>query len=181
MLEITIPATDLWDDELEEFIPVKECTLLLEHSLISVSKWESKWHKAFMTKNNKTHEEIIDYVRCMTLTKNVDENVYYALTDKNISQIQQYIDNPMSATIINKPSKNGKTNNDVLTSEVIYYYMIAAQIPFECEKWHLNRLIKLIEVCGIKNEPPKKMSRGEILSRNRELNAKRKMQLNTTG
>ncbi len=180
MLEITIPATELWDESTEEFITAKEQTLRLEHSLVSLSKWESKWCKPFLSKTNKTNEEIIDYVKCMTLTQNVPDEVYRCLTNDNIRKINEYIDAPMTATWFHE-EKNKGTNREQTTSELIYYWMIALNIPFECQKWHLNRLLTLIRVCNIKNQPPKKMSKRDIMSRNAALNAARRKQLNTKG
>lgn len=181
MLEITIPATDGWDDEKEEFVICeKEQTITLEHSLVSLSKWESKWKKAFFKDNNKTSEEIIDYIKCMTLTKNVDESVYYRLSPDNINAIKDYIADPMTATTI-ASEPNGKVNNEVVTAELIYYWMIALTIPFECQKWHINRLLTLIRVCNVKNNPPKKMSQSQLMSRNAALNAARRKQLHTKG
>lgn len=180
MLEITIPATELWDERNEEFITAKEQTLRLEHSLVSLSKWESKWCKPFLSKTNKTDEEIIDYVRCMTLTQNVPDEVYRCLTDDNIRKINEYIDAPMTATWFHEDKAKG-TSREQTTSELIYYWMIALNIPFECQKWHLNRLLTLIRVCNIKNQPPKKMSKRDIMSRNAALNAARRKQLNTKG
>ena len=186
MLQIIIPAreaSELWDEKNEEFIPIpatKEQTLQLEHSLLSLSKWESKWCKPFFTKEEKTNEEIIDYIRCMTITTNVKPDVYYCLSKENISEVIKYIDAPMTATTFSK-QKHGGINREQVTSELIYYWMIALNIPFECQKWHLNRLLTLIRICEIKNEPPKKMSKGEIMSRNRSLNAARKKRLNTHG
>ena len=187
MLKITIPAqedTELFDERTEEFITIKgnrkEQTLQLEHSLVSLSKWESKWHKPFMEDNNKTQEEMIDYVRCMTLTSNIDPEIYNYLSQENIKEINEYIKNPMTATTINDRSQ-GPHNSEILTSELIYYYMIAAGIPFECQKWHLNRLITLIRICGIKSEKPKMMGRADVMSRNAALNAARRKKLNTKG
>ena len=180
MLCITIPARDLWDETREEFISTKEQTLQLEHSLVSLSKWESKWHKPFLHTDDKTAEETLDYIKCMTLNHNVDPNVYLSLTAENITQINDYIGDPMTATTFSE-EKGGKKNNEKITSELIYYWMVAYNIPFECQKWHLNRLITLIRVCGVKNSPPKKMSKGEIMARNAELNAKRRAKLNSKG
>lgn len=180
MLEITIPATELWDERNEEFIATKEQTLRLEHSLVSLSKWESKWCKPFLSKTNKTDEEIIDYVRCMTLTQNVPDEVYKCLTDDNIRKINEYIDAPMTATWFHEDKAKG-TSREQTTSELIYYWMISLNIPFECQKWHLNRLLTLIRVCNIKNQPPKKMSKRDIMSRNAALNAARRNQLHTKG
>lgn len=181
MLQITIPATEQFNEKTMEFIQTEEQTLLLEHSLVSLAKWESKWCKSFLSsKQDKTYEETVDYIRCMTLTKNVDPNVYYNLTDENIRQVNKYISAPMTATYFSE-DRSGRANREIVTAELIYYWMIALTIPFECEKWHLNRLLTLIRVCNIKNQPPKKMSRREITSRNAALNAARRRQLNTKG
>jgi hypothetical protein len=181
MLQITIPAGDMWDEEKEEFITLRsDQKLQLEHSLVSLSKWESKWCKPFLKKENKTTEETIDYVRCMTVTQNVDPKVYLFLTNKNYKEINDYVDSPMTATWFTE-DKKGKPNREQITSELIYYWMIALNIPFECQKWHLNRLLTLIRVCNVKNQPPKKMSKRDIMSHNRALNAARRKRLNTKG
>ena len=181
MLEITIPGTEEWDENKEEFITIKETTLRLEHSLVSLSKWESRWGKPFLDSEDKTIEETLDYIRCMTLTQNVDPNVYYGLTSENVKQVEAYILAPMTATTISRRNNKIFGPKETITSELIYYWMIALNIPFECQKWHLNRLITLIEVCNIKNSPPKKLSRNELLMRNTELNARRRKALNSKG
>ena len=181
MLQITVKGIDLFDDETQTFIPVKEHTLRLEHSLVSLSKWESKWHKPFLTDKEKTLEETLDYIRCMNMTQNTDPVVYNALTDENIKEITDYIDNPMTASIVPDIRTGGGSRREQVTSELIYYWMVALQIPFECEKWHLNRLLTLVKVCNFKNQPQKKMSKSEILSRNRALNEARKRKFNTKG
>lgn len=180
MLQITVPATELWDERTNSFVETKEQTLQLEHSLVSLSKWESKWNKVFFTKQEKTFEETIDYIRCMTITQNVDPLIYSRLTNENLKQINAYIEAPMTATYFSEGQK-GRSSNEQVTSELIYYWMIALNIPFECQKWHLNRLLTLIRVCNVKNQPPKKMSKRDIMSRNRALNAARRKQLNTSG
>lgn len=180
MLEITIPATEQWDESKQEFITTKATTLRLEHSLVSLSKWESKWQKPFLTKDNKTLEETIDYIRCMTLTQNVDPKVYYCIPSKVYDKINQYIESPMSATTF-REDKSSKGSREIITSELIYYWMIALNIPFECQKWHLNRLLNLVRICNIKNQPAKKMGRQETLRQNAALNAARRKQLNTRG
>ena len=180
MLRITIPAAELWDEAKQEFVTTKEQTLQLEHSLVSLSKWESKWHKAFLGKQEKTSEEILDYIRCMTITQNVKPETYKFFTNENIQQINDYIAAPMTATYFSN-EKQGGINREIVTSELIYYWMIALNIPFECQKWHLNRLLTLIKVCNIKNTPPKKMSRQQIMSRNAALNAARRQKLNSRG
>ena len=181
MLQITIPSRELWDESTNEFVITKEQILQLEHSLISISKWESKWKKPFLSNKEKTYEETIDYIKCMTLNQNVDPNVYNYLTNDNIRQINAYIDSPMTATYFSEEKGGRGGRGEQITSELIYYWMIALQIPFECQKWHLNRLLTLVRVCNIKNQPPKKRSRREIMSRNAALNAARRKQLNTKG
>lgn len=180
MLHITVPAIELWDEQKQEFITGKEQTLCLEHSLVSLSKWESKWCKIFLDTEEKTYEETIDYIRCMTLTQNVNPEVYTRLTAENIKQINEYIEAPMTATTFGKETQHSG-GRERISSELIYYWMIALNIPFECQKWHLNRLLTLIRVCNIKNAPPKKMSKRDIASRNAALNAARRKQLNTRG
>lgn len=179
MLQITIPTmNDLWDERNQQFLSIKETTIQLEHSLLSISKWESKWNKSFINTKDKTEDELIDYIKCMTITKNVDPNIYACLTAENIQEIVNYINAPMTATTIRD---TGKSNHEIVTSELIYYWMISLNIPVKFEKWHLNRLITLIRVCSIKNQPAKKMSRGEIMQRNAALNAARKKRWNTKG
>lgn len=180
MLPIHIPATEQWDETKQEFVSTKAITLQLEHSLVSLQKWESKWHKAFLSKKEKTAEETIDYIKCMTITQNVSDDVYSCLTQENINEINAYIENPMTATYFSDQDNN-KSNRETITAELIYYWMITLQIPIECKKWHLNQLLTLIRVCNIKNQPPKKMSRREIMSRNAALNAARRKQMNTKG
>lgn len=181
MLQITVPISpEGWDEERQEFVDPQVKTLQLEHSLVSISKWESKWHKAFLSKKDKTEEEIFDYVKCMTLTQNVDPSVYDYLTIDNVNQIKAYIEDPMTATVINTNSSD-KSNKEIVTSELIYYWMIALNIPSEYQKWHINRLLKLIEVCNVKNSPPKKRSKSDIMRSNAALNAARRKQLGTRG
>ena len=179
MLRLTIPAQELWDDKKECFIQTKEQTLQLEHSLVSLSKWEAKYHKPFLTKDDKTYEETLYYIQCMTITQNVNPEVYNGLTSENIKQIHDYIEDPMTATTIN--SRNTGNSRRIMTSELIYFYMLSFGIPVEFQKWHLNRLITLIRVCEIENAPNKKMSRSEIMSRNSALNKARKAKLHTKG
>lgn len=169
----------MFDDNTQTFIEQKDCDITLEHSLLSISKWESKWKKPFLS-SSKTQEEVIDYIKCMTITKGVSSNIYYMLTEKNINDIQKYIEDPMTATTF---SKNNLTehNRDIITSEIIYYWMISLNIPIEFEKWHINRLLTLIRICNIKNAPPKKMSAHDIMSRNSALNAARRKKMNSKG
>lgn len=181
MLKITIPPSELWDEEKQEYRYTKGCTLELEHSLISLSKWESKWCKPFNSREEKTYEETLDYVRCMTLTPNVDPCIYSCLTPDNINEINQYIEAPMTATWFSKEATTGSRSSEQVTAELIYYWMIALNIPFECQKWHLNKLLTLIKVCNIKNQPSKKMSSRDVMRRNSALNAARRKRHNTKG
>lgn len=180
MLQITVPATEFFDEVHEEFIYKKEVTLQLEHSLVSLSKWETKWKKAFLGKQKKTEEELCDYVRCMTLTQNVDPEVYRRLSFENYAAINAYIDDPMTATHFST-DKQAKGSSEVITSELIYYWMISCNIPVDFQKWHLNRLLTLIRVCNMKNAPPKKRSQRELMKRNTALNAARRARLGSKG
>lgn len=183
MLELKIPMSpEGWDDEKQEFVEAKTVTLQLEHSLESISKWESKYNKVYLSRvKNKTPEEILDYIRFMTLTPNVDPIVYDHLSVQNMNDINDYISAKMTATYFSDENNKGSTDNEEITSELMYYWMIALNIPFECQKWHLKRLTTLIQVCQVKMEPPKKHSRQELLERNAALNAKRRKELKTKG
>lgn len=180
MLTITIPAREMFDERTQTFFSYKSQTLQLEHSLVSLSKWESKWCKPFLSKEEKTLEETIDYVKCMTITQNVDPNVYNNLSRSNIEDINKYIGAPMTATTFSEDKQKGRSN-ETTTSELIYYWMIALNIPMECQKWHLNRLLTLIRVCNVKNAPPKKTSKRDLMSRYAALNASRRKQFNSKG
>ena len=181
MLQITVPISpEIWDEKNEEFIEPKTASLQLEHSLVSISKWESKWHKPFLSKEPKTVEETIDYIKCMTLTQNVKPEVYGHLSKENIEEINAYIDDPKTATTFSKDRKSARSR-EIITSELIYYWMIALNIPFECQKWHLNRLLTLIRVCEVKNTPGKKMSQREVLNQYAAINAANRKRFNTKG
>lgn len=181
MLQVTIPAIEGWDEKKEEFVIVKkEQTIQLEHSLVSLSKWESKWCKPFLSKREKTFEETIDYIKCMTITQNLDPDIYFRLSDDNIRQINNYIEAPMTATTFHE-RKSSESNNEQITAELIYYWMIALNIPMECQKWHLNKLLTLIRVCNIKNQPGKKMPKQDAAKYYAELNEKRRKELNSKG
>lgn len=181
MLQINIPLSpEGWDEEKQEFVEPIYQELRLEHSLISLSKWESKWCKSFLSSKDKTDEELMDYIHCMTLDEDIDPIVYNYLSSDNVNQINKYIEAPMTATYFSE-DKGGKSNREIITAELIYYWMIALNIPFECQYWHLNRLLTLVRVCNIKNQPPKKMSRREIMSRNAAMNAARRQQMNSKG
>lgn len=188
MLEIVVPAGEFYDEKKEEFVTLSKPQILqMEHSLISIAKWEEKWAiPYFSEKEKKTSEQVLDYLRCMTINKNVDQECYNHLTAENVQRINEYIESKHTATWFSSDEKQnfikkGGRKSDIITSEIFYYWMIALQIPFECEKWHINRLITLIRVCQEKNEPAKKMSKADILKRNRSLNAARRAALHTKG
>ena len=143
MLQITVPSQEYWDSVNQRFVYTKEQTLQLEHSLVSLSKWESKWNKSFLHAQDKTDEETLDYIRCMTITQNVKPEVYSRLSADNIKEITEYINAPMTATTFGKDN-NGKRNRKIITAEVIYSWMVALNVPPQYEKWHLNKLITLI-------------------------------------
>lgn len=181
MLHLAIPITpERWDNEKEEFVPPVYQVLHMEHSLVSLSKWESKWHKPFLPNKDMTYEETLDYIKCMVLDENIDDSIYEHFTAANVEQIKQYINDPMTATTFSKES-NAKRNREVTTSELIYHWMIDAGVPFECENWHLNRLITLLRVRSAKLAPPNKRSKKAIANDYAALNAARRKQLNTRG
>ena len=180
MLQLDIELVpEMWDEKKEEFIPPVTFELRLEHSLISLHKWESKWHKPFLSKQDKTDEELIDYIKCMVLTPNVKPEVYDHLTQDNVEEIYKYINDPMTATVFSEDKS--KPNREIITAELIYYWMTAAQIPFECRKWHLNQLLTFIRVCNVKNNPGKKSSKRETMEYYAKLNEARKKKFNTRG
>ena len=180
MLILEIPKREFYDAEANLFVDYKKETLQLEHSLVSLSKWESNWCKPFLSTTEKTYEETIDYIKCMTITQNVSPNAYLYLPPEIINQVDEYINKPMTATWFSEPKGQTKSR-EIVTAELIYYWMIALTIPIECQKWHLNRLLTLIRVCNIKNQPPKKQGRKESLSQRAALNQARRQQHNTKG
>lgn len=180
MLRLKIAPTEMWDERKQEFVQTGERELMLEHSLVSLAKWESKWQKPFLDQKPKTGDEMLDYVRCMTITQNVSPETYSRLTTGNMAEIEQYISRPMTATTFSA-EQHGNRNGEKTTAELIYYWMVTLSIPFECEKWHLNRLLALIRVCNLKNQPARKKSQRAILQENRALNAARRQRLKTRG
>lgn len=184
MLEITIPGKEWLDERTNEFIYTKPTKLILEHSLLSLSKWEAKWKKPYFDDDPNGHkiEETLDYIRCMTVNGGVDSMVYFNLTGADHAKIQAYINDSMTGTTFKRPASRRSHARRIVTSELIYYWMISYGIPFECQKWHLNRLFALIDVCAQEgNKSNKKMSKKDIMKENAALNAARRAKLNTTG
>lgn len=180
MLTITVPGIEMFDEKSQEFTTHGDVVLELEHSLVSLSKWESKFEKPFLSKEEKTAEEILWYIKCMTLTSDVPEDVFLKLSEDNVSDINGYIEAKMTATWFSELAQTSRSR-EIITAELIYYWMTVFHIDFECQYWHLNRLFTLIRICNEKQDKPKKMSRAEIARRNSELNAKRKAELKTKG
>lgn len=180
MLKILIPSNEFFDEENQMFITTDEVVLELEHSLVSLSKWESIWKKPFIDGGDKTAEETLSYIKFMTLTPNVPEDVYTRMTEDNLKAIRDYIEDPMTATWFNENGPQ-KSSSKKLTNELIYYWMSVANIPMECQYWHLNRLFTQIRVYSAENAPAKKMSRTEMAEQRRALNAKRRAQMGSSG
>lgn len=181
MLVLNIPEKELFDESTDRFIKIKAQTLKLEHSLISISKWESKWLKPFLKKEKKSKEELLDYIKCMITNPVQDVDVVRYLSNNELNKITEYINSPMTATIVTFFDDNEpKNKKETITSELIYYWMITAGIPFECEKWHINRLFALLKICSAKNAPKKKMTK-DIAQSQAALNAKRRADLKSRG
>lgn len=179
MLTLRVSPKEYYDSLSETFVDIPGCIVKLEHSLLAISKWESVWHKPFISNKEKERDEVLHYIECMLVDEIDDTSFINYLSQHEMNQIEEYIGNPYTATTINNPDT--KPNRDVITSELIYYWMVAGQIPFEAEKWHINRLFMLLNICGIKNNPPKKQSAKTIMSRNRALNEARKKSMGTSG
>lgn len=182
MLVIIIGSEELYDDGKEEFSIVGGFQLELEHSLLSMSKWESKFQKPFLKSETKTSEEVLAYIEAMILNPVHPEDLWERISPQNLDEIQKYIDSTQTATTFKEPpTKRGRPRAEVVTSELIYYWMVAFNIPFDCERWHLNRLFALIKICNIKNGKQPKMSKREIAENNRQMNAERRARLGTSG
>lgn len=177
---IVVPDLRLFDDEKQEFVTIKGTTFKIQHSLVSLSKWEEKWHKPFLSKTQKTQEELIDYVRCMTITQNVNPEIYNYLPVSVMNEIIEYMNDPMTATTI-KQNEKRPPNRQIITAEVIYGWMIGLNIPMDFQKWHLNKLMTLIEVVNEQNNPSKKMGKNATMAQNRSLNAARRAALHSKG
>lgn len=179
MLKLTIKGNESFDESTNRFVKTEDVTIVLEHSLVSLSKWESIWEKPFLGPQEKSTEETLSYIQAMTITPNVPPEVYSRITQEDLELVNKLITAKMTATVIREESGSGR--KEIITAEVIYHWMIAMQIPMECQYWHLNRLLTLIRVCNAKNAPKKKMSKSEIAAQNRALNAQRRAQIGSNG
>lgn len=180
MYKLVVEGKEAYDEATGRFLYTKPQTLRLEHSLISISKWESKWHKPFLKDDPKTREEELDYVRCMVIDQEPDEGTLHTLTSKQLSDVFNYVNDSMTATWFNERDKKPPSRK-IITSELIYYWMTELNIPFSCEKWHLNRLLTLVKICNIEKSPKKKMSKKDQMARQRSLNAARLQKHHTKG
>ena len=180
MLTIRVGGTEAFDDEAQKFVDQGGTLLQLEHSLVSLSKWESIFEKPFLGKEEKSPGEVVAYVKAMTLTPNVPAEIYAQLSEKNFEEVNEYIERKSTATWFADTGRE-PASREVVTAELIYYWMVTFNIPWEAQYWHLNRLFTLIRVCNVKSSKPKKMSRQEMADRNRRLNEERKKQLGTSG
>lgn len=179
MLKLNINPVEVYNEITEEFVTTPGLKLRLEHSLHTISKWESRWLKSFMNTIDKTDEELLDYIICMDTTETLTMDAVCQITKSDLNRILTYINSSMTATTFSKVEK--EKNKEIITSELIYYWMIALQIPLECEHWHINRLMTLIKICNIKNSPNKKQNKQTAMTNQRELNKQRRMQQNSTG
>jgi hypothetical protein len=181
VLKVVVAMGDeFFDEENNEFLTPEEFTLELEHSLVSLSKWESREEKPFLGKENKSSEQTLAYIQDMLLTPDVPEKVLANLSAQNLSDVNDYINAKMTATTIRELGP-GRASQEIITAEIIYYWMVSLNIPFEAQHWHLNRLIMLVRVCNEKNKPGKKVPRQTALQRQRDLNAARRAQYGTRG
>lgn len=180
MLELTIPESEFYDSKSNKFITSPECKVSLEHSLISIAKWEAKWHEPYLGPQKKTYKQEQDYIRCMLLAPLKNDFLFESIfTSENIVKIRAYLDDSMTATTFSKT--NQRTSKKIVTAEVIYCRMFACNIPMECQKWHLNRLLTLLRVCEIESGPKEKMSKKQSAERFSKLNAARRAKLNSRG
>jgi len=180
MLKLIIPQEESFDEATNRFVVTKATILEFEHSLASLSKWESTFERPFLSNDKKSSEEVIAYVEMMLLTPDVSVETLESLTQVHYDKINQYISSKQTATTINEVRKGGR-GGEVITAEIIYYWMVSMGIPFECQYWHLNRLLMLIKVINRKNEPSRKLGRNEAARKQRELNEQRRAQFNTRG
>lgn len=180
MLTLII-GDEYFDEENQTFEIVASAELQLEHSLLSLSKWESKTQKPFLSNAGMTPDELLLYIEAMIISPNYDPAVINRLSDDNMKAINAYIESSESATTFGKSMPESRANAEVVTSELIYYWMVLFQIPFECQTWHLNRLFTLIRICNLKNSKPKKVSPQQMAAERHALNEQRKAQFNTRG
>lgn len=182
MLTVHIPDVELFNNATGEFSYAKGGTLTLEHSLVAVHEWESKWKKPYLSQKKKTREESVDYIRCMIVEGHVDDEALRAIPNDVMTTVDNYIHDPMTATIIHSEGQSSNSSNGTFTTaEIIYWQMTVLNIPIVFETRHLNKLLTLIKICSIKNGKPKMLSKQERYERNRKINEQNKKRYNTKG
>lgn len=180
-LRIEVKSEEEWDEVTETFQQGVYDILLLRHSLVSIDEWESKWHKAYFGSAKKTNEEAMDYIRCMTLNRDVDPIVYQHLTQADIQKISAYLEDPMTATTFREDKSKKRGRPETITAEIVYFWMLEYGIPFECRYWHINKLLTLVRVCNVKNSKPEKKSQKQLLQEHAAINARNRQLLHTRG
>jgi hypothetical protein len=179
VLQLKITIREGFDETAQQFVASETIVLPLEHSLVSLSKWESKWELPFLGSDDKTDEQVLDYVRMMFSGDVFPEQVIPLLKAADFDKINDYINAKMTATWFNE--RQQPPSREIVTAELIYYWMISLGVPFECQYWHLNRLLTLIKVCSIKSKPPEKVDRATAMRQRAELNAQRRAAMNSRG
>jgi hypothetical protein len=174
-------VTTLWDEETETFVEHIVSSIDFEHSLASMSKWESKWEQAFLGRTEKTAEQVYDYLSMMCLTPGVTREQILGLSQENFTQINEYIESQQTATkFAEQPNRRG--SGEQITSDLVYYWMVAFRIPWEAQYWHLNKLLALVRICNAKQSgKTQKVPRHDTAQRNRDLNAERRKKYGTSG
>lgn len=182
MLKLFLPSREIWDDKKEEFSTIGGYEVELEHSLYTMAAWEAKWKVGFTNKQGLTQKQLFDYITTfMCQTPDVPKSAWLTINDEIVKKIQEYMEDPCTATKINSHAVNKPKKRETVTAEILYCQMFQLGIPLECEHWHLNRLMTLIEVCAIKNSPPKKMSRKEVAALQQKQNAAMRAKLGSKG
>lgn len=179
---------ELFDEETNTFLHPVGKKLHLEHSLLSISKWEAEWEIPFLN-TDKTSEQSLSYIKCCVLDDDFDELLLNTLSDKNILDFNAYLSKGMTAkkiidlrsSLSQKRKSRRPASQKALTSEDIYYSMIQFHVWKECEEWPLQRLLSLLQLCSLKSNSTGEMSKSDQAKFYREENARRKAKYHTNG